>query len=189
MSEPMEEEVKEAIQHLKQGDINGLEPLVRRYQLKALRVAYLIVRDHQLAEDIVEEAFLRAFDRIHQFDSSRAFEPWFLKIVINMARRAAVRYGRQTRLLDEDPQVLSTRGPNLNIRALETDAEYADALQALWIALGMLDVDQRVVLIQRYYLGLSESEIACRTQSPLGTIKWRLHAARKFLRRLLQADL
>ncbi len=50
-------------------------------------MAYLIVRDRQLAEDIVEEAFLRVFDRIHQLNSRGLFGPWFLKIVINMARR------------------------------------------------------------------------------------------------------
>lgn len=181
-------EETEALECLKRGDINGLEPLVKRYQIKALRVAYLIVRDRQLAEDIVEEAFLRVFDRIHQFDSTRAFEPWFLKIVINMARRAV---GQRKRHIifwgEEGYQRRNTQNPGPDIRTLEENIERADLLQALWLALGRLDVDQRAALVQRYYLGLSEAEIASRAQSPLGTIKWRLHMARKSLRHLLQS--
>lgn len=106
-------EETEALERLKKGDINGLEPLVKRYQIKALRVAYLIVRDRQLAEDIVEEAFLHAFDRIHQFDSTRAFEPWFLKIVINMARRAA---GQRKRHVFGERKV--TKGVTLRTQGL-----------------------------------------------------------------------
>jgi RNA polymerase sigma-70 factor (ECF subfamily) len=180
-------EETEALECLKRGDINGLEPLVKRYQIKALRVAYLIVRDRQLAEDIVEEAFLRVFDRIHQFDSTRAFEPWFLKIVINMARRAVGQRKRHVFLGEEGYQRRNTQNPGPDIRALEENIERADLLQALWLALGRLDVDQRVALVQRYYLGLSQAEIASRAQSPQGTIKWRLHMARKFLRHLLKS--
>ncbi|MBN2547581.1 MAG: hypothetical protein JXB15_00365 [Anaerolineales bacterium] len=67
-----------AIARLKSGDPGGLETLVHRYQLRAIRTACLIVGKLALAEDIVQSAFLRAADRIHQFDDSRAFEPWLL---------------------------------------------------------------------------------------------------------------
>ncbi|MBE3119263.1 MAG: RNA polymerase subunit sigma-24, partial [Candidatus Atribacteria bacterium] len=59
----------EAIARLKEGDISGLETLVKVHQLKAVRTAYLIVRDYFLAEDVVEDAFLRAYERINQFDT------------------------------------------------------------------------------------------------------------------------
>ncbi len=69
---------KEAIAQLKQGHIGGLQVLVSRYQVKAVHVAQLITRDRQLAEDTVQAAFLRAFERIDQFDAERAFGPSWL---------------------------------------------------------------------------------------------------------------
>ena len=58
---------QQAIQRLKNGDISGLEFLVMRYQVKAVRTAYLITRDLGLAEDIVQDSFIQAFRAIHGF--------------------------------------------------------------------------------------------------------------------------
>jgi len=66
-------EEQEAIARLKRGDISGLEALVRKYQVQAVRAAYLITHDRGLAEDIVQAAFLRAYERIGQFDAGRPF--------------------------------------------------------------------------------------------------------------------
>ena len=65
-------EEQQAISRLKQGDLGGLEILVRHYQVKAVYAAYLIVRDLKLAEDIVQSAFLQAAQKIHQFDETPA---------------------------------------------------------------------------------------------------------------------
>src|SRR5262245_4363710 len=98
-------EERQAIARLKLRDISGLEFLVHKHQVRAIRAAYLIVRDRALAEDIVQAAFLRAYDRIHQFDAERAFGPWFLKSVINDALKAVARQERQVSLdwhIDDD---------------------------------------------------------------------------------------
>ena len=81
-------EEKLAIARLKQGDLDGMEALVKRHQVRAVSAAYLIVRDPKLAEDIVQEAFLRAAEKIDQFDESRPFGPWFLRSVINASTKA-----------------------------------------------------------------------------------------------------
>jgi RNA polymerase sigma-70 factor, ECF subfamily len=174
----------EAIARLKQGDISGLEVLVKIHQLKAARTAYLIVRDSDLAEDIVEDAFLRAYERINHFDTERPFGPWFLRIVINIAKRTAVQRERHISL---SPGSAGEEIPLENILAdispgLEELAEQADLRNAVWAALGKLTLAQRAMIVQRYYLDLSEKEIAAISDSPLGTIKWRLHIARKYLR-------
>ncbi|MBU4225438.1 MAG: hypothetical protein KKC71_06415 [Chloroflexi bacterium] len=65
----------QAIQRLKRGDIGGLEFLVHRYQLKAVRTAYLITRDPQTAEDVVQDTFLQSYRSIARFDGTRPFEP------------------------------------------------------------------------------------------------------------------
>ena len=98
----------EAIARLRRGDIGGLEWLVRRYQVQALRTAYLIVRDHALAEDLVQTAFVRAYERIGQFDPARPFAPWFLRSVANDALKAAQRRERSVPL---DPASARSAGP------------------------------------------------------------------------------
>lgn len=178
----------EAIARLKQGDIGGLETLVKNHQLRATRAAYLIIRDYDLAEDVVEDAFLRAYERIHQFDAECPFGPWFLRIVINIAKRAAVQHKRHISLdnVNTDEEI-TLDGILANISPdPEEMAEQADLHNAVWAALGKLTPDQRAAIIQRYYLGLSEKEIAANSDSPLGTIKWRLHTAREHLRDLLR---
>src|SRR5438046_5099592 len=79
---------REAIDKLRRGDISGLETLVRQHYVQAVRVAYLITQDTALAEDIVQSAFLRVYERIDQFDVGRPFAPWFLRSVVNDALMA-----------------------------------------------------------------------------------------------------
>ena len=82
---------RQAIEHLQRGDIRGLEALVRLHQVRAIRTAYLFTRERQLAQDIVQAAFLRAYERIGQLDPHRPFGPWFLTSVLHDAIKAAAR--------------------------------------------------------------------------------------------------
>jgi RNA polymerase sigma-70 factor (ECF subfamily) len=91
---------KQAIQQLKNGDIRGLEFLVASFQVKAVRTAYLITRDAGLAEDIVQDSFIQAYRAIHGFDISRAFEPWFMRSVVNASLKQMHRQARQVPLED-----------------------------------------------------------------------------------------
>jgi RNA polymerase sigma-70 factor, ECF subfamily len=177
---------QKAIARLKRGDIGGLDVLVCRYQVRAVRAAYLVVRDRALAEDIVQAAFVRAYERIDQFDAERPFGPWLLRIVVNDAVKAANRRERAVSLE-------AAREGELALADLLADptpgpaslAEAAATRQAVWKALGRLPPPQRAAIVLRYYLGLSEAEMATTLACPPGTIKWRLHAARKRLRALL----
>jgi RNA polymerase sigma factor (sigma-70 family) len=89
---------REAIARLRGRDIQGLEKLVARYQTEATRIAQLITRDRALAEDVVQSAFVRVYERFEQFDASRPFAPWFFRIVSNDAIKAAQRSSRQISL-------------------------------------------------------------------------------------------
>jgi RNA polymerase sigma-70 factor (ECF subfamily) len=181
-------EEHDAIRRLKRGELDGLETLVRLHQLRAVRAAYLIVRDAALAEDVVQDAFLRAASRIGQFDAGRPFGPWFHRIVVNLATRAAARAGRAVPLDRPAPgsaltleDVLADRAPGP-----EALAEQAEQRERLWRALGRLAPEQRAAVVQRYYLGLSEAEMAAGEGLAPGTVKWRLHAARARLREWLR---
>ena len=97
MKDPcMEDQI--AISRLKQGDLNGLEILVNRYQVQAVHAAYLILYDRQLAEDIVQSTFIKVAQRIHQFDDQRPFAPWFFRIILNDARKLAEKQVRDVSL-------------------------------------------------------------------------------------------
>lgn len=180
-------EERGAIERLKRGDIGGLETLVRLHQTRALRAAYLIVRDRALAEDVVQEAFVRAYERIGRFDEARPFGPWFAKVVVNDAIKAASRRERAVPAEQGDAFALLARlaDPGAGPEGL---AEEAEERRRVWAALEKLPPAQRAAIVQRYYLGLSEAEMAGGEASPPGTIKWRLHAARKSLSKLLRPE-
>jgi RNA polymerase sigma-70 factor (ECF subfamily) len=176
---------REAIQRLKTGDVDALEPLVRAHQLRAVRAAYLITRDRQQAEDIVQDAFIRAFERINQLRPGNPFGPWFLRIVANDALKAAARGRRWMPLADSGEAVEAIHetpdaepGPEEVILGDESRAE-------VWAALGELSPEQRSLVVLRYYLGWREVELADLLGAPLGTVKWRLHEARRVLRQIL----
>jgi len=170
-----------AIARLQRGDVGGLEFLVRKYHPRAVRSAYLVVHDYALALDIAQTAFIRVFERIRQFDAGRPFAPWFFKIVLRDARKVAERRARGAPL--EATVQPSTADPDPSPEDLWEQHELAQAVVA---ALAALPPAERVAIVQRYYVGLSEAEIAAASRTPIGTIKWRLHVARQHLRPLLQ---
>lgn len=174
----------QAIALLKCGDIAGLETLVNLYQHQALRTVTLITGDLALAEDIVQSAFIRAAERIDQFDSNYLFGPWFFRSVSNDAIKAIKRQKRQVSI-DEDNQV--------DIAFLidpqplpEESVELSEVKQEVWLALQALPIKQRSAVVLRYYLGMSESEMAIELDRPAGTVKWRLYTARKRLKQILR---
>lgn len=179
----MDEET--AITRLRAGNVAGLEFLVLRYQVKALRVANLITRDLPLAEDVVQECFLRLLRSIRSYDSQRPFEPWFLRSVIRAAVRAAKHQARNLYVESESEEVWfeSLLGSG---QSAEAQAEALEDQQRLLDALQKLSPRQRAVLVQRYYLGWSEKEMVAELGVRPGTVKWLLNAARARLRALLE---
>ncbi len=172
----------EAVARLKQGDIGGLEALVTLYGVQAVRAAYLVCHDRLLAEEVVQAAFLRVYERIEQYDAARPFAPWFLRGVVNDARKAAV---RRERLLPLEE--VSDREETASDASIEELALASETSEAIGEALGRLTPGQRSAIVLRYYLDLSESEMAERLAVPPGTVKSRLNSARQRLRQLLPA--
>ncbi|HVO71586.1 MAG TPA: sigma-70 family RNA polymerase sigma factor [Aggregatilineaceae bacterium] len=178
-----------AIWRLKRGDIEALAVLVRRYEVQAVRTAYLITHDRALAEDVVQNTFLRIYQRIDQFDEGRPFAPWFMRSVVNAAVQAAHRQ-RDLSLDASAPAAASgitfadllpdpAPGPDAEVERLELR-------EAVWEALGQLSPDQRAAVVLRYFLDLSDEEMSGELDCAPGTVRWRLHAARKQLRVLLR---
>lgn len=178
----------DAIRLLKQGDINGLEWLVTSHQTKAIRIAYLITRDIPLAEDIVQDAFIHVYQIIGQFDDRRPFAPWFMRSVVNSALKKA---RKQARHVPFDTKVDGRELKNLSesrSNSPEDQAETSDFQRRIWVAMGKLSPRQRAAIVQRYFLEMSEKEMADELKSPSGTVKWLLNAARSRLRTLLGSE-
>ncbi|MHB8779035.1 MAG: RNA polymerase sigma factor [Anaerolineales bacterium] len=175
---------QQAIQRLKDNDIGGLEFLVIRYQVKAVRTAFLITRDIGLAEDVVQDAFLQAYRSIRGFDAARAFEPWFMRSVVNASVKVMQRSARQVEVGDEAEELFSQLAER--VESVETQVESSEIQSQIWDALQKLSPRQRAVIVQRYFLEMSEKEMAVESGAAPGTIKWMLNAARERLRGLLE---
>mgnify|MGYP000306518981 CR=1 FL=1 len=171
-----------AIRRLKHGDIGGLEILMQRYQVRAARTAFLITHDESVAQDVVQETFIRICQRIQRFDESRPFEPYLIRSVVHAALNAIRGSGKFTSLEDESGEV-----KNLLDRAasVESQVESTQLQSEILNALSKLSPRQRAAIVQRYYLEMSEQEMARALDAAPGTVKWLLNAARERLRHLL----
>lgn len=175
---------KQAIQRLKNGDISGLEFLVSCHQLKAVRTAYLITRDLGLAEDIVQDSFLQAFRAMRGFDATRPFEPWFLRSVVNASVKMMQKSARLVPVQDDADESLFAELVS-RVESVEEQVTSLEVQNQIWDAMQNLSPRQRAVIVQRYFLEMSEKEMAAESGAAAGTIKWLLNAARERLRMLL----
>jgi RNA polymerase sigma-70 factor (ECF subfamily) len=176
----------EAIRRLKQGDIDGLETLVSRYQHKAIHVAVLIVGDEQNAEDVTQDTFLKIFKHSKRFDESRPFEPYLMQSIVHAAQDAAQKNSKWQSLDieggEETIQHLVKRA-----ETIESQVEQKQLEGEIVEALSRLSPRQRAVIVQKYYLGLSEKEMSAGMDIAPGTVKWLLNAARTRLRDQLRS--
>lgn len=187
----MNEEI-EAIVQLKRGDVRGLEVLVRKYQLEGVRIANAITKDLGLAEEIVQEAFLRVYRCIDQFDDSRPFKSWFLRIIVNDSLKLLTYQNRfvpleKTGDCDNSNLVDILAEGKLWFEQEEFSETHENA-RILQEMMNNLTPEQRAVLELKYYLDMADEEIALVVQIPLGTVKSRLHSAKLMLRSMLDRD-
>jgi RNA polymerase sigma-70 factor (ECF subfamily) len=176
----------QAIRRLKNGDIGGLELLIARYQEKAVRTAFLVTHNQPMAEDVVQDVFVHFFQRAYRFDETRAFEPYFMRSIVNAALNSVQKEKRGTYLPEENTSFLEALLEQA--ASLEEQAESAYFERQILEALSKLPARQRAVIVQRYYLEMSEKEMAETLDTPPGTVKWLLNAARDRLRSLLGVE-
>jgi RNA polymerase sigma-70 factor (ECF subfamily) len=164
---------------VQQGDIDAFDVLVRRYMEGAYRVAYRVLQHRQDAEDLVQDSFLRALERIDQCAPGRPFGPWFFRIVMTQglnARRQRKR--RETAALPED----------IHAAGLTPDAEVERAGEQarLRAAIARLPKQQQLIVQLSELEGFTSQEIAGMLDVAPGTVRWHLHEARAALRAALR---
>ncbi len=171
----------ELIGRIRQGDETACEELVQRYQEAAFHLAYLLLGDPHEAEDAVQEGFIHFFRTLERFDASLPVRPWLLRITANQARN---RQRATRRYLNALRQLLWSI-PAEEITPLDR-AERTWLDQTLWQAIRQLRMADQEVIYLRYYLSLSEDEMALTLRIAPGTVKSRLHRALARLRTLMQ---
>ncbi|HEY7513378.1 MAG TPA: sigma-70 family RNA polymerase sigma factor [Vicinamibacteria bacterium] len=159
------------------GNLFAFEEIVRRYQRRAYAVAVRIVRRHDLADDVVQEAFLRAWQSLASFDLARPFGPWIARISANLAiNHVRSPAAREQELPDGHDETPASPGADPLRGVLEGEAR-----RVLEEALRTLPEEQRAVFVLRTAEELSYREIAEALDVQVGTVMSRLHRAREKL--------
>jgi len=179
-ADPNSDEI--SLQRVVNGDLDALEHLFQNYQRQVYQFASGITRDPQTAEEVLQDVFYRLYQHAGQLDASMPLLPWLYRVTANLAyNRARQRHWTQS---------LQSLAENLFVSPRRSPEQLAEQheLQAIVRALlGELSPQHRAVLILYYLHDYSIPEIAQILDNPEGTIKSRLHHARKILKqRLMQ---
>jgi RNA polymerase sigma-70 factor, ECF subfamily len=165
------------------GDLGAFERLVERHRDVVVRVASRIVGDDE-AEDVSQDAFLRAFHRLERFRGDAPFRSWLLRITHN----AALDHLARRRPQPVDPSELDRSESDSRQREPAERLELRERIERLERKLHGLAPAHRAVLILRDIEGFSYEEIAAITDTPLGSVKGRLHRARRDFIEMLRAN-
>ena len=174
------------VSQLQSGDLGVLGVLYERHKTSVYRTALAITRDPAAAEDILQDCFIRIFERAHLIDNSRPLKPWLYRVTVNMAYNWERRRKRRQSPLDGLDEVLD-RLTNPLQRSPEQQAEMSDVQSQVMDAISSLNVNQRIVVVLFYLNALDMKEISAILECPVGTVKSRLYYGRKNLRRKLEA--
>src|SRR5918998_4832980 len=164
------------------GELAAFEELVDRHRAVVVRVAAAIVGSDD-AEDVSQDAFLRAFHRLERFRGDAPFHSWLLRITHN----AALDHLERRRAEPVDPTTFEATEETASRPPAER-LELRERIERLERKLHGLSYQHRVVLVLRDAEGLSYEEIAEITDTPLGSVKGRLHRARREFVDMLRAN-
>lgn len=161
------------------GRADAFGVLVTRYQTGVFNVCYRILHERGEAEDLAQETFMRAYDRLHTFDHSREFGPWIRRIAANLCLNF-LESQKAMAPIDDDRDADERARP-------ERQVEVRERSEQIRAALASLPPHYRVVVELRHYQELSYDEIAAELNIPLSDVKSHLFRARKLLAEKLHA--
>ena len=168
------------------GDLAAFRTLVERHRDVVYRVAARIVGEAD-AEDVTQDAFLRAFHRLSLFRGESSFRSWLLRIAHNASLNALARR-RDAPVEDVERAFPGAEIRGGDVRTPADELELSERQERLARKLRLLRPSHRAVLVLRDVEGLTYEEIAQVTEMPLGSVKGRLHRARRELIEVLRND-
>jgi RNA polymerase sigma-70 factor (ECF subfamily) len=171
------------VEEARRGDRNAFGELVCRYYPGVVQVIYRLCNDAGLAEDMAQEAFLRAWINLPSFHPQSSLRNWLYRIAVN-ATLDVLRHRPEERLEDDAAEMIADQTASPESALIEKESTVL-----VQKALSSLPEAARSVLVLREYGGLSYQEIAGVLEVPVGTVMSRLNYARNRLRVLLKAQL
>lgn len=174
----------ELVPMIQEGDLDAFETLYHKYKNELYRTALVITSDRGAAEELLQDCFLRAYDHMDRVDGCSSLRPWLHRIIVNLSYNWAAK--KRLRLISLEDVfdrllVVPRTSPE---RAFERE----ELLLVVDEAVRSLSMPQRAVVILFHLQGFSLAEIAYVLDCPVGTVKSRLHNARKALRQRLISD-
>lgn len=179
----------ELVRRVQRGERGAFDLLVLRYQHKVVKLVARLLRDPTEAEDVAQEAFVKAYRALGSFRGDSAFYTWLYRIAVNTARN--VMASRQRRPLDYEVELTESEQSAVENRMRHTDTPEAVVLseeihQTVNRAVEQLPEDLRTAIILREVEGLSYEEIAEAMDCPVGTVRSRIFRAREAIDRSLK---
>ena len=171
---------RDLIQRARRGANDAFGELVTRYQTGVFNVCYRMLHERGAAEDLTQETFMRAYDRLHTFDLEREFGPWIRRVAANLCLNH-LEAQKVTAPLDEERDADESARPERQVEVKERSAQVRNALASL-------PPHYRAVVELRHYQELSYDEIAAELNIPLSDVKSHLFRARKILAEQLHAS-
>jgi len=160
------------------GDQDAFRELVQRYERRVARVIGRFVSDQETVADLIQEAFLRAWERLGQFDPARRFGPWLFRLAINLTYDH-LRHTRRRIRWSLFSDASRERMPDPAVRDPRSDVDLAQEVQ---LVLAEVPEAYRTVLVLRDLEGFCTSDVAAVTDRSEATIRWRLAEARRMFR-------
>ena len=176
---PAQDEQQVVLQ-ARSGSHDAFRVLVERYMKQAYNVAYGFVNDHDDANDIVQESFVRAYQSIGSFRGEAQFSTWLYRIVTNVSLNRTKQKTKKMAREETHPEVL------LELGHYPLPAEDSDLAMHIERAVHQLPTLQRAVVILRHINGLSTREVSSILKCSEGTIKTHLYRGLKKMKKKLQ---
>jgi len=180
----MTDDLRSAVERARRGDRQAFSKLVRHYQRRVYLTAYRMMGNHQDADDVAQEAFVRAFKGLPRFDQRADIFTWLYRIVVNVALNHLRQRQRRPTQSIEDYRL----APSLEQRAggdPRRVLEFKRMAQEIAAALDELSDTLRATLVLVVFDGVSYRNAAEILECSEGTVAWRIHEARRVLRRRL----
>lgn len=175
---------RELIEKVQIGDLEAYGEIVREYQDSVFNVCLRILGNIQEAEDLAQEAFLRAYRNIAHYDPSRPFGPWMRVLAANLCYNHLNKARLEGAPLEDESEVLRDDPSQSPEVLLELSQEHQDLYHKIW----QLPESQRVALELRHFQGLSYQEMAAALHLPLNTVRSHLYRARQKMAELLEEE-
>jgi RNA polymerase sigma-70 factor (ECF subfamily) len=168
------------VQRVRAGDVDAFGQIVKDYERRVFALAIMIVRNRAGADDLTQDTFVRAFERLDLYDVRRPFYPWLATITVRLSRNWRARQSpgarRETPILGGSSAYASAAPAALDLLVAEDEGRH------LWRLVERLPLGERTAVVLHYRQELSVSEVASAIGVTAGTVKTLLFRARQHLR-------